>query len=479
MITKQTIDLSEERRLLTQLIVSTPLLIQLKDILEARLFESPFSRTIVTWILEYFEHTQQAPGKTIEEIYLRKQREIQDDETRELIAEFLRRLSQEWENNQVNNVPYALKNAIDFLKVRSLDCLKTELDQCVQNNDPKTGESVIGNYKKVERLTGSGVSILTDSKAIVRAFNYEEEHLFKFPGDLGQSIGYFSRGDFLGWLGAPKKGKTHYLWLTAHYALLAGLKTAMISLEMTEPQMLRMIWTGIRGQPVKTKNVLMPYFAAGLNDKDDIKLKEERINGVDLEKIPDFQKFYKTQLRGGDLRLLTFPATGTTFQHIRNELNNLEYYENWIPDAIIIDYADLLEPENKKQEHRHGLDSIWRALRGYAQEKYLFMATASQAGRKGLEHDIKSGDISEDVRKVAHVTKMLMLNQTEKEYEDGIIRIKTGVQREGKRNTQQIIVLQAFDIGRPYLDSRVKSRVNYGKYEEKENKKKDNNNSKE
>ena len=46
--------------------------------------------------------------------------------------------------------------------------------------------------------------------------------------------------------------------------------------------------------------------------------------------------------RGGDIRLFTLPAESTTPQTMEALLDNLAYFDNYVCDLLVIDYAVLL-----------------------------------------------------------------------------------------------------------------------------------------
>jgi len=138
-------------------------------------------------------------------------------------------------------------------------------------------------------------------------------------------------------------------------------------------------------------------------------------------------------------------------------LSNLEYYENFTPDVIVIDYADIIK--GRIRDYRQQLNEIWIRLRGWAQEKNCLVVTASQTSKQAFTRDARMGDVAEDMRKLATVTKMIALNQTKSEKEAGALRIEPLLYRDGRLNGQQICVLESRDIGRVYLDSRLKKDV--------------------
>jgi len=94
-----------------------------------------------------------------------------------------------------------------------------------------------------------------------------------------------------------------------------------------------------------------------------------------------------------------------------------------------------------------------------AQERNLLMVTVSQSDRNSFNTDITESSIAEDIRKLAHVTCMLGLNQTPEEAKNGIMRVKQIAIREGKKMFESAVVLYCFSIGRAVLDSRLESEV--------------------
>jgi replicative DNA helicase len=458
MIERQKIDLSEERRILSHMITNTEFLHNLKNIATPKLFQSTFSKIIAEWIWEYFEFTDQAPGKAIQEIYHKKKKDIRNDDDIEIVTEFLTNLSKDWEKSEIHNVPYTTKNAIEFFKLRSLERLKNRLNDSIENNDSANGERLISEYKKLERPKGRGIDLLNDTQSIINAFSREHEFLFTYPGDLGKYLAPFMRGDFFAIIGEEKKGKSHYLWYTAYRALLMGLKVAFISCEMSEEQMLRRMWTGMVGQPLERQEVNMPYFKENEKGEYDIEFRKKLYDGINPTEIKQRQDFYKTHIRTGEMKLVIYPMDSATVQDIETELINWEYYENFIPDVLVIDYADILRPENTRLENRHQLNSIWKSMRGLAQDRNIVVVTGSQVNAEGK--------VAEDRRKLGHVTNMIKLVQNDREYEDGIMNIETVVRREGRTLKNKIVVLQSYEIGRPYLDSKIRRDVNMNKYEE-------------
>jgi hypothetical protein len=130
--------------------------------------------------------------------------------------------------------------------------------------------------------------------------------------------------------------------------------------------------------------------------------------------------------------------------------------EGFVPDVIVIDYADILTTETQMEE-RHKQNKIWKQLRSLSQEGHCLVVTATQADAKSYESGLlHMKNFSEDKRKYGHVTAMYGLNQDKdgREKNIGLMRINEIVLREGDYNTSKTItVLHNLRRGRPFLGS--------------------------
>ena len=154
---------------------------------------------------------------------------------------------------------------------------------------------------------------------------------------------------------------------------------------------------------------------------------------------------------------LSSHANGTlSIKQIEALLSTWEKQEDFVPDLIVVDYADLLVAETK--EFRHGQDEIWRGLRKISQQGgQPLVVTATQADAGAYEKNkLTASNFSEDKRKHAHITAEYALNQDTKGREKklGIIRIGEIMMREGDFNIgNEVTVLQNLRRGRPFIAS--------------------------
>jgi len=266
---------------------------------------------------------------------------------------------------------------------------------------------------------------------------------------------------------------TWYLWFIAEMGMVFGFKVVFFTLEMTERQIVRRAWRSILGKPKETKTVSIPRFVKDEDSEEEkysIQTRQKEITGVDPSKIEMQQKQLHRRFRKGAIRIIQIPKSSTV-ETLKATLDNLNYYENFVPDMLVLDYADLLSPSAKlkSNEYRHVLNDIWSSLRDMAIEKNIAMISASQTEKSTFIKDIGAENAAEDIRKIAHVTCALALNQTKDEAKQGIMRIAQVVAREDAQCFEQAVVLQNLDCGKAYLDSRLRSQVLLKKDIEEEN----------
>lgn len=457
---REKIDGHREKQLITYSITSTEFLKQIHSLCKPELFKTPYAKQVYSWCASYFQEYNRAPGKDISDLYAIHKESLEEDDV-DLVRQFLSNLSDSYEEAP-QNLDYLVQQSLDYLRIRSVEVLQEELKICVTNKDYLSAEAAIASFSRIEQYKSTAVDALTDDDAIVSAFSDDSETLFTLPGAVGEICGDFKRGDFMAALAYAKRGKSQMLWYLAQHAMEAGCKVLFITLEMPVPQMLRRIWMSFMARPKYTKTVKIPFFYKD-NESDErwrVDHVEETREGFIPEKetIMAWRDCYRKYFRGGDIKLVSMPARSVTVADVRNYVDNMEYFQNWMPDVIVLDYADLLASK-MKGEVRHQLDDIWANLRRYALEKNICICSASQSGRASANADASDENIAEDIRKVAHVTKMIAINGSKEERANGLLRLASIAERDDAAIFDQVVITNSFDIGRFALDSRWKKDV--------------------
>jgi hypothetical protein len=459
---REKVEASRERQLITLGIISTLFLQKIHPLCRLDHLKSSYARTVWSWISQYYQTYSLAPGKDIQDIYITHKLELDEDE--ETIATFLQSLSDEFDQ-KINNVEYAITETEAWLGLRSDELLRDALDDCITRKDHAGAKEAIAAYIDVKRVEVDNTDVLNDANSAVGAFTNEDEVLFRFPGALGAVCGDFKRTDFVAFIAAFKKGKSWWLLELAKQSTYNGLKTLLISLEMPKNQMLRRIWSSLTHRPKHTKMVRVPSFTEMDNSSPEKPIYGIEYNEYEAEAIEtttDFfhiwKKKYQKYFKGGDLRLVCMPSKLLTPKDLDTYLDNLQFYGFWTPDVIIVDYADLMASKIKGEE-RQQLNDIWMGLRRIAQQRSCLMLTATQSNRAGLYEDLTLMNLAEDIRKAAHVTKLLAINATKEEQKNGICRIAQLAERDDEAIFEQAVVLSCHSLGAVVLDSRYRSEV--------------------
>ena len=464
MLRREKIDISMERKVLSNLIMSTQLLAACRHVGSPALFESTMGKAVAQWVWDFYDTCGEAPGMAIGDIYAQRVHELQEAD-RGLVHAFLSRASDEW---MPANPGYAEKIAVEYSQGRALHALRVMLEKYEDACDVQGGLRAVAEFTRPEVVKSSAVDIFRDAMKIRDAFLSQGESLFSFPSFIGMVIGAILQEDFIAFLAPPKRGKTWWLMATAMVAALQGLHVLFVSLEMPEPQMLRRFWQMLTGTSRFGEEAPWPEL---VEDGDVYRVEDRKVRTtrVDLSEgaVEKAQKALIRTARGGSLRLMSFPTCTLSVAGLRNELKKLEVYSNFTPMLICVDYADIMD-HGRGESERDRLNRTWEGLRGLAMERKCVIATASQSNRETVDgaKDASEKNLAEDIRKLAHVTKLVTINQTEEEKERGIYRIGCKTQREGRAVFDQVVCTNCLEIGRPWLDCQLLSRVDMGTDEE-------------
>jgi len=122
-------------------------------------------------------------------------------------------------------------------------------------------------------------------------------------------------------------------------------------------------------------------------------------------------------------------------------LRDWEREDDWAPDVLIIDYADILDMSMPGvHDQRDRINAVWKQLRRLSQEKHCLVVTATQSNRAGYStYTIDMDKISEEKRKLSHVTGIVGLNQTEAEEKQGLMRLNWVIAREGRHSSKACV----------------------------------------
>ena len=143
--------------------------------------------------------------------------------------------------------------------------------------------------------------------------------------------------------------------------------------------------------------------------------------------------------------------------------------QGWIPDVVIVDYADLLGRIPGIESKWESVEETWRQLRAISQQWHICLITATQASRTGYGKELLDMDDFNGSRtQNDNVTALYSINQTEAESLLGVQRIQAIANRDnpdrrvvatlGSRSVACPVMYSKFCVGTIGEDEKPKSR---------------------
>lgn len=463
---RRKVDNQMERSLLTALIVSKEFLGQAYQVLRAELGnlarDAPFFHLIVDWCLAYYEEYRDAPKARIETLYYGWTQSEPDEELQESVSDLLEDISNEYETTDDINVAFLLDVLSKFLSKKKLNSLQEELDGSLSRGDTQAAIEAVTNYRTIELGESAGFS-LNDDKIWDQAFAEASSPLIDLPGAAGLFLGKaLTRDAFLAVLSPEKRGKTWWLLEFAIRGVFARKKVAFFQVgDLSQGQIVMRMGVRLAGVPQYREDCGRILIPKKIERDEDEELgvrvgynreKRKKCLTKKIAKIARTNFFRSCGIPPTKDYLMTSVHANSSIniKGIDSILDRWAIEKGFIADIILIDYADILAPEEVKKDGRDMINDTWKAMRRLSQERHALVITATQANAASYDaHLMTMKNFSEDKRKFAHVTGMFGLNQTPEEKEAQIIRLNWLVLRNASYNPKRVLWTgNCFTIGR-------------------------------
>jgi len=488
-----------EKRILTSMIVSTQFNQEIVHLLNLDYFTNSFIRKVARWCVDFFQSYEVAPFNHIQDIFNEKQVELPEEDA-DLIQKILIDISTKYELDQGLNVAYSVDQALRFFKKRELEITNGNIKILLEKDDVDGAEEQLNQFTKISKVTAGWIDPF-NPEYCAEVFQ-SNKAMFKFPGQLGTFLGGMERGWLIAFAAGFKKGKSFMLQELAIAAIQQRLKVAFFSLEMYRASSNERIYKRLLGAGADESGpAVYPCFDCACN-QDGSCNKPERTNGIPLttngtkppfsynskytpctycrtECPEDYQlawwkelierpAFNKTnvqkhldalsKLYRNSYRFKNYPRFSANTSDIIRDLDILERTDNFVPDIIVVDYADILKTEDSGPSTGVSqLDDTWKSLSKLAGERHALVVTASQITRAGMDKkQVKVGDTALWVGKTAHLDVFGTLQQTPEEKKDGIMRVGLMAHRYADFDeNSNCMILQKLDYGQVCLDSEI------------------------
>jgi hypothetical protein len=455
-------DGSVERKVLVGMIVSNAVLGRIVPKWEkGGLFSSRWSNLIGGWCVKYYDKYHKAPGRAIEGIYdTWATADTRDKATTELVEQFLTSLSEEYSAKGLRaiNPDFLVDLAGELFNKVRLSSLAEEIQGEIDSGDPKKAAEKVDKFRRVEMGSGTGVDLLRDKTALKAAFDDKKDPLVTYPDALGTFFAdALERDAFVSFMGKEKVGKSYWLMDVGWRAMTQGRRVAFFEVgDMSQSQVLRRLMTRASKHPIKAGVIKYPT-RLDPDDPPTVTL-DERIftTGLDYKKAR--KALDKIAARLGDdtlFRLSVHPNSTINVHGIASTIETWGRVGGWVPDVVIIDYADIIAPINGAAETRDQINATWKALRALSQQLHCLVVTATQTDAASYRAEtVDRSNFSEDKRKMAHVTGMVGINQNTAEKQNGIQRLNWVVLRESEFDESRCVYCAGcLAIGNPAIHS--------------------------
>ena len=322
------------------------------DIIKPEMFDSDANEWLVQKTLSHFDEYSQLPTL---DVFKNEVNKVERDVLKHSVVD---NLKQAWNHLESDDLDYVKEKTLEFCKNQTFkgailesvglleegkfDVIKSLIDSAMKaGQDTDVGheykENIVERYEStVRNVVPTGWDAIDE--LVDGGFGKGVLIMFAAPPGIGKSWALVNVG-----MAAAKKGKT-----VVHYTL-----------ELNEG------YVGQRYDSVLT-GIAVPNLKFNL---DDVRTQVENLSG--------------------DIIVKHWPTKSAGLNTMRASLDKLKL-QGKNPDIIIVDYADLLKGNSRKERHEE-LEEIVEGLRGIAGEYEVPLYTASQINRSGAEDDIITG----------------------------------------------------------------------------------------
>lgn len=462
---RKRVDSNLERQILIGLCTDRSFLTGAVSILDLGLFQSKYIRIVAEWCISYFKKHKQAPKRTIQNIYYSwVERSKPNDDDADAVRDLLEDLSAESDRYELNS-QYLLQSLSEYVTTRRLEILQATIGDQLGRGKVDLALSAVQKFRGVPADDPSEFNPFTSRRALRCVFSDPPKPIIRFPGVAGEFFNAaMTRDSLIAIQGPEKRGKTFWCLEFAYRALRDRRRVAFFEVgDLSERQLIRRVAIRMAGMPATH----MPSIRMPVN----LEVDEDGLANVDFKRIKlrsvlSAQAAYRAQKRF--CRRYRITESNAMFSVHANSSMNVAgiqmILERWkmdysfVPDVIIIDYADILAPEDARKELRHQVDDTWRALRRLSQDWSACVIAPTQANAASFSATTQSmKHFAESHRKMAHVTGMLGLNQTDDEKEQQVMRLNWIVLREVDFVVSRCLwVAQCIPLGRAFCLAAVR-----------------------
>lgn len=445
-------DGTELRRVLagmvTDRVVCARIASQWKD---GGLFDSDWANLVGGWCVKHLLKYDQPPNGQLRSIFDQWSRRSEADEkTLVGIERFLGFVSSEWTSVDPPSSDYLLDLAKQYFNRVRAGQLIERATECIEENRPDEAIAVMNGANRVELGSGGLIKPAEEYDPWQQAFDPDRQRpLIEYPDGLGRFFGnVFGRDSLVAFMGPDKTGKSFWLLDVAFRAIRGRHRVAYFEVgDLLQDEALLRLGMRATRRPLEPGTYQFPMFISSKKNEEGKTVPvvecEERKFKVGLTSSEAYKAFRRI-CRGRDMLRLSCHANSTiSVDGIQSIVQDWER-EEWIPDVVVIDYADILAPPMGVRDVLDQTDETWKRLRRLSQEKHCLVVTASQSSAlayAGKDRTLSRKHFSGRKTKLAHVNAMIGINCTDEDKTLGIMRLNYVVRRNARFSESSVVTV--------------------------------------
>jgi len=377
---------------------------QMAEVIDTQFFDLKYLRFLADRYFTYHQKYKDFPTLPLLVSIIRDDLKTGNDTIlRDQIVEYLQRIRH---NPNMGDLEYVKDKALDFCRKQAFRGALEEAVDLIQVDKFDSVMDLMRNALSVGTTPSVGHDFFEDMEA-----RFVRVSRSPIPTGIDKIDakdilnGGLGKGE-IGVITAPTGvGKSHMLVNLGCSALKAGFNVIHYTFELTETG------TGLR---YDSNICQIPS-----NEVQDRK-----------DEVIEYYKEKGDQL--GKLMIKEYPTGTATVQTLRSHIEKLSL-KGFIPQVLIIDYADIMRSSRQYDSMRHELKKVYEDLRNLAMEKNMPIWTASQSNRDSANSDIVGlENMSESYGKAQVADVVISISRKPAEKSEGFGRLYIAKNRAGR-----------------------------------------------
>lgn len=332
------------------------------DILQPEFFSNDHYKTLISLMLQYHEKYQGMPSFDTIETILSTQ--IDDEVEQEYLLDVLTKIKAD---DDVSDKEFIEDKAVEFCKQQAMVRAVQDCVPLIKNEQYDQIFDIM--QKAINAGTARDDGLDYFETALGRTMQARDPIPTGFPlldrylaGGLGASeIGIILAGTGV--------GKSMMLTYLAAEALKQGLNVLYYTFELSHDMVALRLDSKLTGINLTT---LLSDTKGEYRER-----VTKRLNQI-REKTGKKPRLF----------IKEYPTKSASISTIRSNLMRLQQVHGFMPDIILVDYADIMKPASTYKEKRYELEGNIEQLRALAGEYKVPVWTASQTNREGLDSSV-------------------------------------------------------------------------------------------